>query len=222
MNSTAYRDRLQDAFHTEFHICVASTARDILPERAMLNDVVFPRIRERARESGVLMRESDPRWEATLAPQHTQQIRKAVLDDIYGYRPAFIGILERSYDARPAGLASLPWLEGIAGDAVVALDIIERVLADGLMRDRAFFYVLENRDTDADANADPLLEQLLERVRCSGCVVREGIADQEEFARLVLSDLEATFDRLYANGAHVPAAERDRRTQVAFADLHRR
>ncbi|MBS1910882.1 MAG: tetratricopeptide repeat protein [Bacteroidetes bacterium] len=208
-------------YYREFRICIANTVRDMQSVRAPLNAVVFPELRALARRSAVLLRESDPRWEASLAPQRIAEIRKTALDDLYGYRPALICILERGGGSVGTG-ARFPWLSDMSSNAEIAYDLIARALSIGLMRGRVYLYVLERPDTNIqESDTERAINRLLEHARASRCEVREGILDTNHLARLVFDDLRAAFERQFAGSGPVLPAERDRDDQARFADSHR-
>ncbi len=169
---------------------------------------------------------SDPRLEAALAPARTSEIIAHHAEGVRGYRPAFVGIVGdipyRNSDSDDTEAAAYPWLRSMADarDADVALALIEAVIGNELMRDRAFFYLLGSA-SEPDS-VDAANAELARRIIDSGATVRHGFADLDSLARAVLADVLAVFERLQPAGPGETTIQRQRRLHNQFADMHRR
>lgn len=220
------------AFCLEFRVCVASTTCDVSSERAMLNDIVFPEIRGWARNAGIIFRESDPRWEAVLEPDRMHEIAAAYVEHIRAYHPAFICIIGIVPETTGSGMSTevseYPWLHHRAGgvESGVTLELIECVLGDAMMRDRAFFYVGDLVPAGHSRHADEALPQgqsaaLVQRIRENGYHVREGVPNLKALAHHLRTDLLTTFQRLHPQ-ENWTALEHERRLHEQFARSHHR
>ena len=78
-------------------IFISSTFRDMNAERDVLIKNVFPRLRERAEELGVFIREVDLRWGVTEEQARRGEALEICLEGIEECRPYFVCMLGKRY-----------------------------------------------------------------------------------------------------------------------------
>ncbi len=114
-------------------------------ERDELVKRVFPLLRRKCEERGVVWGEVDLRWGITDEQSAEQEVLPICLAEINRCRPCFIGILGERYgwvqDEFPESLAnSQPWLAGYQGHSITHLEVIHGVLKNENFDGHAFFY----------------------------------------------------------------------------------
>lgn len=161
-----------------------------------------------------------------MSPGLAEKIIDARIEELHGYRPLFIGILND--DAGQGSTESRePWLRDMrAGhDRLLAARCIEQVLGNPLMEERAFFYILNSSSNHTEKENPAGIEEihrLQARARDGGFPVRDSIASLDALAYMILADLQAALDRLHPAGGDLPFLEQLRRPHVLFAASHRR
>lgn len=205
-------------------------------EREELVKRVFPRLRKLCESRGVAWNEIDLRWGVTDEAKAEGRVLPICLAEIQQSRPYFIGLLGERYGWRPEELpAELlevePWLAGQRGRSVTELEVLHGVLNDTPSERHAFFYF---RDpgflAHLPAGVDPAdfqsenpeaagrLKALKDRIRASGCPVREGYRVPKELGELVFLDLQALIERLFPAAAAPGPLERESTAHEAFAE----
>ncbi len=214
-------------------VFISSTFRDMQGEREELVKRVFPGIRRRCEERGVVWGEVDLRWGVTDEQKAEDAVLPICLAEIERTRPYFIGMLGERYgwvpDEIPSDLADREaWLRDDAGRSVTEMEILHGVLNAPEMADHAFFYLRApewvatvpeaERGTyveDTDEGRRRLVE-LKARVRSSAFPVRD-YADPRAIGEQVRADLEALIDRLFPADAAPGHHERVRLDQETHA-----
>ncbi len=214
-------------------VFISSTFRDMQGEREELVKRVFPEIRRRCEERGVVWGEVDLRWGVTDEQKAEDAVLPICLAEIERTRPYFIGMLGDRYgwvpDEIPADLADREaWLTDDEGRSVTEMEILHGVLRSPEMAGHAYFYLRDPGWTaslpeaeqatyeEATGEGRARLADLKVRVRASGFPVRE-YPDPRGIGELVRTDLLALVDRLYPAAETPDALEGARVDQEAYA-----
>lgn len=226
-------------------VFLSSTFIDMQEEREILVKQVFPALRDRCEERGVVWGEVDLRWGITDEEAAEDRVLELCLDEIRACRPFFVGLLGERYGWVPDTLdASLlarePWLRDYVGASVTELEIVHGVLADPSLAGNACFYLRDPAyavgrsgfeempstfeveqwgAVTAAARADERrtrLRLLKERIRAAGIAVHEGYRDPEELTELVLRDLTALVDRCFPRASTPSFVQRERALHHSF------
>jgi nephrocystin-3 len=221
-------------------VFVSSTFRDMQRERDVLVKRVFPELRRRCLERRVELVELDLRWGITREQAERDEVLPICLSEVQRCRPFFLGLLGERYGWVPERLddelvARWPWLRKYDQRSVTELEIVHGVLrkaADAaLFYFRSPHYVEQLPESDRDiarAESDTAAarqEALRERIRASGCLVREGYDDVNALGEQIIEDLWALIDKAYpadavpdsfsvASAEQQAAAQRLRRVYV--------
>jgi tetratricopeptide (TPR) repeat protein len=158
----AARDRPGDAVppmppvirERTMRVFVSSTFRDMQADREELVKRVFPQLRKRCEQRGVIWGEVDLRWGVTDEQRAERQVLPICLAEIQHCRPYFIGLLADRYGWIPddidANLAATePWLNGFKGRSVTELEVLHGVLNNPEMAAHAYFYFRDPRYVDS-------------------------------------------------------------------------
>lgn len=145
MRSTARPPAGEALEERAIRVFVSSTFRDMQAERDELVLRVFPELRKRCRERGVIWGEVDLRWGVTDEQSAEGKVLPLCLAEIRRCRPYFIGLLGERYGWVPDDIPDElieqePWLAEHRERSITELEIIHGVLADPGMSDHAFFY----------------------------------------------------------------------------------
>jgi nephrocystin-3 len=200
-------------------VFISSTFRDMQVERDMLIKRTFPELRKRCRERGIEFTEVDLRWGVTEEQAERGEVLPICLKEIENSHPFFICLLGERYGWVPSPgtipaslLESQPWLADHSDKSVTEMEIIHGVLANPEMNNRAFFYfrnpgyldslTINDQGDFRDSDPDRIkqLTKLKEKIRASGCRVRENYSDPGEVAGLILDDLWEIIDEEYPAG----------------------
>lgn len=216
-------------------VFISSTFRDMQAEREELIKRVFPRLRKLCESRGVAFDEVDLRWGVTEEEAAEGKVLPICLAEIDRCRPYFIGLLGERYgwrpDEIPPGLAeSEPWLASRKGCSVTELEVLHGVLNDPAAAGHSYFYFRDPAFVDRlppgvhkvdfrseNAASARLQAELKERIRSSGCPVREVFRDARELGEWVFEDFRALIDRLYPSESAPDPFERESAAQGAFA-----
>ncbi|MDX6376214.1 MAG: hypothetical protein QOE98_517, partial [Gaiellaceae bacterium] len=214
-------------------VFISSTFRDMQGEREELVKRVFPEIRRRCEERGVVWGEVDLRWGVTDEQKAEDAVLPICLAEIERTRPYFIGMLGDRYgwvpDEIPRDLADREaWLTDDRGRSVTEMEILHGVLRSPEMAGHAYFYLRDPAWTaslpeaeratyeEAATEGRERLADLKQRVRASGFPVRD-YPDPRGIGQLVRADLLELLDRLYPAAATPDALEGARIDQAAYA-----
>lgn len=214
-------------------VFVSSTFQDMQAEREELIKRIFPQLRALCEERAVTWGEIDLRWGITDEERDEGRVLPICLAEIDHCRPWFIGILGERYGSVPrvvsdALLAEMPWLAAEEGKSVTELEILHGVLNSAAMKAQAFFYFRDPAVTHAlieeqrrryeerDPAGQDKLRALKDRIRTSGCALRENYADARELGEQVLEDFTNVIERLYPRES-VSSVDREAAAQESFA-----
>jgi hypothetical protein len=151
-------------------IFLSSTFRDMMTEREHLMKVIFPELRRRCKQKGIIFTEVDLRWGILEEESQAGKVIEICLSEIDKSRPYFIGILGERYGWVPgpeeykkqAGLIeAFPWVkEDIEqGLSITEMEIQYGVLRNPAMEGRAFFYLRKPEQKTEDPEAQQKLKQ---------------------------------------------------------------
>ena len=228
-------------------VFISSTFRDMQSERDHLARVVFPELAQRMAGIGLRLVDIDLRWGVTEDEIEQGRLLDVVLDEVERSRPFLVALLGERYGTVPAALQestvkTRPWLSGLPGHSITALEIIHGVLRDPRLGRRAYFYfrdpglvdrVPPGRRADyaaEDAVSGAKVLALKERIRASGRPILEGypcrwddaagkVVGLEAFGERVLEDLWTGIREEYPPDAPEPdPLVREQRMHEAFAD----
>ena len=136
-------------------IFISSTFTDMMAERDVLRDFVFPELEERLRERKIRLEAIDLRWGVETSNEKEQEAKellvlKVCLDEIDRSLPFFIGIIGDRYGWVPPQDRLLKaekekgFRSEINDKSVTALEIEYGVLADREQLKRSFFFFRES------------------------------------------------------------------------------
>jgi tetratricopeptide (TPR) repeat protein len=194
------------------------------PERRVLVERVFPRVREWCAERGVAFTEIDFRWGITEQQAQAGQILPICIEEVDNCRPFFLGILGDKYGTSASGfspqlLRQHAWLAGLERRSYTELEFIRGLWSDGASS--AFVFVYERAEPrrsvtgQVDSARSQQLAALKARVRASGLLRRErGYRSPTELGDWVMDDLIVTLSDVFPETAVPSAAERERQAQV--------
>lgn len=189
---------------------VSAPYSDMQAERRLLAQEVFPAIRQRCMEIGVIFMECDFCWGVPeQIAERKSNIMERMLEMRQNIKTYIIGLVAERYgysyllDATPGHLAQDPLF---AGKRAAVLGLQEIELDEGpLARDiphTAFYYFRDSKYLDEVEDADvrstlqsegllsrERLSHLKAKLRLSGIPIRYNYKSPEEFASLCLSDL---------------------------------
>ena len=212
-------------------VFVSSTFTDMQAERDELVKRVFPALRRRCEQRGVLWSEVDLRWGVTDEQAAEGAVLPICLAEIERSRPFFIGLIGQRYgwvpDEIPSPLAEqLGWLTEDPGRSVTELEILHGVLRapdDGhayfYLRDPGWVSALPEAEQGAyrepTADGARRLDELRARVAASGRPAA-AYASPADLADRVRADFEALIDALFPADEAVDEAERIDAVHRAF------
>jgi tetratricopeptide (TPR) repeat protein len=219
-------------------VFVSSTFLDFHAEREDLVKRVFPELRRRCVERGLLFVEVDLRWGITAEQAARGEVVSTCLAEIDRCRPYFIGLLGERYGWVPADLPHellerYEWLKDCRGRSVTELEILHGVLNVPHLERRAYFYFRDptfgpavgpQPPSDAESHDVAIqhkLDDLKQRIRLSSARVYEHYDGPKSVGDLIFADLSASID------AHFPLRpaepfERTAAQHAAFAAVRAR
>ncbi len=211
----------------ELRVFISSTFKDLHEEREHLVRTIFPEIRMRCRERGIIFTEVDLRWGLTDENYILGQIIRTCLEEIDRCRPYFIGITGDRYGfipeltdihKDPELLARYPWIEDAVMEEASIIDMEFRYGAldapESVPAGRFFF---RERDiSEGETTEGARLENLKDRVRSGGHRVAE-FDDPETLGRLIHGELLEIIRRDFSHTAFPTPLERERARHEAFA-----
>lgn len=174
-------------------VFISSTFQDMEQEREQLIKKVFPILRRKAAERGVIVAELDLRWGITKEESENGKVLEICLNEIDRSRPFFIGLLGDRYGWCPSedelkknhSIEELhPWVRQAIkeGKSVTEMEFLYGALSPTLFRDKhidAYFWIKKSDVTD-----DKRLENLKQTVRsninypCNDYATPEDLGEQ--------------------------------------------
>jgi len=222
-------------------VFISSTFRDMHEERDLLVKRIFPELRMRCRKRSVEFTEVDLRWGVTEEQAERGEVLPICLREIENSRPYFICLLGNRYgwvpppdSFSPDLIEWQPWLAEHNKKSVTELEIIHGVLANKEMNDRALFYFrdqsyIEHVDRKRVSNfieTDPEqiagLNRLKQKIRESGCRLRENYRDPHEVAGYILDDLWSIIDQEFPIDSLPDPLDREIEEHEQYAESRRR
>jgi tetratricopeptide (TPR) repeat protein len=198
-------------------VFISSTFCDMQCERDHLVRVVFPELRQRMAGLNLHLVDIDLRWGVTEEEIEQGRLLDVVLEEVERARPFFVALLGERYGTVPSAIPdttvlSRPWLSGLAGHSITALEIAHGVLRHPELGRKAYFYfrdpgliaqVPASQRADyavEDAASEARVRALKESIRASGRPVMEDypcrfdeesekVVGLEAFGARVLEDL---------------------------------
>lgn len=190
---------------------------------------VFPEIRHLCNARGVTWGDVDLRWGIPDEAKSQGRLLPLCLAEVERCRPYFIGILGDRYGWVPEELPAelmeaYPWLAGLAGESVTALEIRFGPLRDPSAPHHAYFYFRDEGSGSAETAAEhrQRLAALKEEIRSRGFPVRRYGGRPHELGELVRADLKELIERLYPESSQPDPFQREDDAQEAFAAQRRR
>ena len=172
-------------------VFVSSTFNDMMEERNVLLEKVFPRIASYCHGRKAEFIGVDLRWGVTEEQARRGETVDICMAEIDRSRPLFIGMIGERYG----------WVPDDSDISVTEQEIIYGAL-EAPENTEAFFYFRSPELTKAlcgPFESDARLERLRSRIRQSGFPVMDGYRDLDSFAERVYTDLLASVDRLTEN-----------------------
>lgn len=216
----------------ELRIFISSTFRDLADEREYLVKKVFPQIRARCRQRGVVFTEIDLRWGLTEEEGALGRVIRTCLEEVDRCRPFFIGLIGDRYGwvppmheimMDPDLLYRYPWIEeaAIEGVSLTDLEIRHGVFTHRFEEGESAYFYHRRETSGADGPGDARLADLVGRIERSGHPLR-AFASLEELGGQVAGDLEEVIERTWPTGREPTPIEVQRRNHTAFAASRRR
>lgn len=212
-------------------VFVSSTFRDMHAERDELARRVFPVLRKRCEERGVIWSDVDLRW--GIPEEKTAKVLSICFDEISRCRPFFIGLLGDRYGSDPESvpddlLARESWLNDHRGASVTELEIRHGVLRHPELAPYARFYYRDPASVESlpdeqkasrveTASRRSQLEHLKHDIRRSGAPVYENYRNASQLGECVLRDFGTIIDRLFPEGSQPSPMARETAQHEWFA-----
>lgn len=150
----------------EFRVFISSTFQDLQEEREHLIKKIFPEVRARCQERGIIFTEVDLRWGVTEEVTTSSGLIRTCLEAIDRSRPYFIGITGDRYGfvpkvtdlaADPELIEKFPWIPDAIAEGASLIDLEFRHGAlnqnvEDANAPKVFFYVRQ-RLWDRDSSA---------------------------------------------------------------------
>jgi nephrocystin-3 len=205
-------------------IFLSSTFRDMMPEREHLMKVIFPELRRRCLQKGLIFTEVDLRWGILEEESQAGKVIEICLSEIDKSRPYFIGILgERygwvpgpeEYEKQASLIEAFPWVkEDIEkGLSITEMEIQYGVLRNPAMEGRAFFYLRESGKGTKDPEP---LQALKQKIKAQDQHPVSSYASVEALGKQVLEDLWAEISARYPDEELPDAHQQERFQQQAW------
>ncbi|WP_127533001.1 tetratricopeptide repeat protein [Paenibacillus kobensis] len=218
---------------------VSSTFRDMHGERDMMMLEVFPEIRERCEQRGVLWSEIDLRWGITEEEKDSGQVLPICLRRIDDSRPIFIGLLGERYgwtlkedEVPPDMLQEKPWLQDWMGKSITEIEFLYGALNDPSPSAYAYFYIKDSASApqrqpadDDDPAGEAGLAALKERLhgeREKGHIKLQSYASYSELKDKLLHDLTQLIDELFPLSEQADPLAREELEHEMLARYHQR
>lgn len=187
-------------------VFISSTFQDMEKEREQLIKKVFPILRRKAAERGVVVTELDLRWGITKEESENGKVLEICLNEIDRSRPFFIGLLGDRYGWCPTedelkknhNIEELhPWVRQAVkeGKSVTEMEFLYGALSPALFQDKhidAYFWIKKS-----DATNDKRLENLKQTVRSNIAYPCNDYATPEDLGEQVTTAFEKILEERY-------------------------
>lgn len=193
----------------QLRIFVSSTFSDMVAERTVLLEKVFPVVAAHCHQKKAEWIGVDLRWGVTEEQSQRGETVDICMNEIDRCHPLFLGMVGERYGWVPPGNnISVTEQEILYGALTAPADT------------EAFFYLRDSALTEVlcgPFEKDDRLEKLKDRIRASRYPVMDGYRDLDSFAAQVTADLIAAADRLIARDAARSPVEEARNNQLFLA-----
>jgi len=200
---------MKTAPQRQFRVFVSSTFKDMMEERNVLLEKVFPRVAEYCHARKTEFIGVDLRWGITEEQSRKGETIGICMAEIDRARPLFMGMIGERYG----------WVPPEADISVTEQEIRYGAL-EAPKGTEAFFYLRDKELTEAlcgQSAPDPRLDTLRQRILASGYPVMTDYQDLDSFAQRVYEDLCGAVDRLTADLPELSPAEEVRQDQLFLA-----
>ncbi len=197
------------ASQRQLRIFVSSTFNDMMEERNVLLEKVFPRVAAYCHARKAEFIGVDLRWGVTEEQSRKGETVGICMAEIDRARPLFMGMIGERYGWVPPGSEISVTEQEILYGALEAPSGTE-----------GFFYLRDSSLTEALCGSfepDSRLSSLRQRILESGFPVMENYRDMDSFAQQVYEDLCGAVNRLTADLPELSPAEEVRREQMLLA-----
>ena len=193
----------------EFRVFISSTFQDLQEEREHLIKKIFPEVRARCQERGIIFTEVDLRWGVTEEVTTSSGLIRTCLEAIDRSRPYFIGITGDRYGfvpkvtdlaADPELIEKFPWIPDAIAEGASLIDLEFRHGAlnqnvEDANAPKVFFYVRQRLwDRDSSAPERMKLSSLERRTKARGYKV-SGYQSADKLGEMIRAELLAILDR---------------------------
>ena len=194
----------------QLRIFVSSTFQDMVEERNVLVEKVFPMVAAYCHKKQVEFTGVDLRWGITEEESERGETVDVCMSEIDRSRPLFMGMIGERYGWIPEGDPISVTEQEILYGALEAPDDTE-----------AFFYLRDadlTRQLCGPFEPDARLEDLRARIRAGRYPVLDGYRDLDSFGQRVYEDLLGAVDRLVEKTEEPDPVQEVRRDQFFLAD----
>ncbi len=196
----------------QLRIFVSSTFQDMVEERNVLVEKVFPMVAAYCHKKQVEFTGVDLRWGITEEESERGETVDVCMSEIDRSRPLFMGMIGERYGWIPEGNPVSVTEQEILYGALEAPEDTE-----------AFFYMRDadlTRQLCGSFEPDARLEDLRARIRAGRYPVLDGYRDLDSFGQRVYEDLLGAVDRLVIQTEEPDSVQEVRRDQFFLADRY--
>ena len=196
----------------QLRIFVSSTFQDMVEERNVLVEKVFPMVAAYCHKKQVEFTGVDLRWGITEEESERGETVDVCMSEIDRSRPLFMGMIGERYGWIPEGNPVSVTEQEILYGALEAPEDTE-----------AFFYMRDadlTRQLCGSFEPDARLEDLRARIRAGRYPVLDGYRDLDSFGQRVYEDLLGAVDRLVKQTEEPDSVQEVRRDQFFLADRY--
>ena len=209
-------------------IFVSSTFRDMQRERDMLMTRVFPQVRHRCEQRGVIWREIDLRWGITMEESRCGGALRLCLEEVELCSPFFIALLGERYGYVPKELSAeilerFPWVGKLRDRSVTEMEIVAGALSFSAPVPTVLFYFRDPKYVERPSRSSKAIEyqaesdearsrlaDLKRRIEGSGHKVTR-YASPEDLEGIVAADLHDMIQ------GYFPTVQRERPIQAQWS-----
>lgn len=214
-------DHDEEFRNREFRLFITSTTRDICTEREHITEHVLPGLQRYVEQHNLQSTHVNLCWEDNESDRGPGAVMRR-LDEIIRNKSIFIGLVADGRNLIGNG-THYPWLTDLVNELhnVAAVEIIEEILSNPLMRERSLFYIRKPLHTAKPIAPDSAewaerIANMHERIMRSGHSVRE-YSSSEALSAFMYEDLVGMVNRLYP--VNDSPLKRERRKHEMFAAI---